>query len=178
MDLFNSSSGSVEYNITMPEITCTPKGNYPSSYESLGNYLADLANDEIGVEEGINNDRIKEYFKEAGINAGPETAWCAAFVNYIYKQTNANTPEGYGQVRVNDWKNMGKATTTPQVGDLVFFDGTDHMGIVVGISGNQVTVIHGNSFNPRRDENNLCSYGDIVKTDRYTKQNLTYRTLF
>jgi hypothetical protein len=95
---------------------------------------------------------------------GIQDSWCAMFVSYVFWKAgmplNIDTSKGFCYCPSGvawfkshaPWKWIGKSST-PEVGDIVFYDwkpGTSesdawHVGIVVAISGSgQVTCIDGN----------------------------------
>lgn len=95
------------------------------------------------------------------------TDWCCFFAGYCYREGNIEDDEsGYASV-TNTWtanlENMGKLKTassgyTPQVGNPVFFNYNGranyattnfvaHVGIVVEVTDDTVTVIAGNEYN-------------------------------
>ena len=95
------------------------------------------------------------------------TDWCCFFAGYCYREGNIEDDEsGYASV-TNTWtanlENMGKLKTAssgynPQVGNPVFFNYNGranysatnfvaHVGIVVEVTDDTVTVIAGNEYN-------------------------------
>lgn len=126
--------------------------------------IISIAKAEIGTCEPTGDDKyIKVYnaLTSAGFNMA--VAWCAIFVTWvIYTAGVAKTIVPYFascDVGMNWFKNKGlfkkaKAwggTYTPQIGDIIFFSGTynqndsTHVGIVTGVSGNNVHTIEGNT---------------------------------
>jgi uncharacterized protein (TIGR02594 family) len=94
----------------------------------------------------LDNLTIVDFLKQAGISdedlLHDETPWCAAFVNYILKNSGLNYAN---TAYVPDWQSWGHETNSPQAGDIYINSQGTHMGIVVSVEGNRVTVISGNS---------------------------------
>lgn len=118
------------------------------------------------------------------------TDWCCFFAGYCYREADINDSEsGYSPV-TNTWtsnlENMGKLKTassgyTPQVGNPVFFnydgranyDATNfvaHMGIVVDVTEDSITVIAGNEYNGETSDWANVSYLNkyTISKDNYT----------
>lgn len=143
-------------------IICTPSGNYAN----LGEYVAALASSNVGKDEHNNPEDIINWLGEAGIPSGNVgTPWCATFVNAMYEQAGYDTPDS---AAVNDWRDYGSSTTNPKVGDIAIFNGMSHMGIVVAVNGDQVTVVSGNS--------NAGGNEGIVSSQTMNKSSFTFRT--
>ena len=91
---------------------------------------------------------------------GNAYAWCAAYVSFCLFQSRANTSAAkntiwrgiYCPTWYNRFKNEGRAHSassnyTPQSGDLVFFKGSGHIGIVRYTKDGRVYTIEGNTSN-------------------------------
>ena len=91
---------------------------------------------------------------------GSSYAWCAAYVSFCLFQSRANTSAAkntiwrgiYCPTWYNRFKNEGRAHAassnyTPQPGDLVFFKGSGHIGIVRYTKNGKVYTIEGNTSN-------------------------------
>lgn len=126
--------------------------------------VVDLACSYIGVSEQNNPDTVTMFLSDVlyggGKNASPSTPWCAAFASYIYTQCGITNPQS---AAVNDWRTWGHETSNPMIGDVAIF-AWSHIGIVVSVNGDSVTVISGN-------------YSDQVKITQEEKSSLTFRTL-
>lgn len=114
-----------------------------------------LAADEIGVNEKQFPDRIIEYIrvtiKEGTAYIGPDTPWCAFFVNYIVSQAGltgtysglARSFENWGRPVV-DWRENAtngdivvlSRTSNPRYGHVGFFAGWTDKGVRL-LGGNQ-----------------------------------------
>ncbi|MDN5931830.1 MAG: CHAP domain-containing protein [Pseudonocardia sp.] len=108
-----------------------------------------VARREIGYREGPNN--ANKYGAAYGMN---NVAWCAIWIWWIFKEAGAGhlihpktayTPTAY------DWhRSRGQASTTPRVGDLVFYDWPpanriQHVGIVEAVEPSAIVTIEGNT---------------------------------
>lgn len=89
-------------------------------------------------------------------------AWCAAFVSAAAAKAgciNVVFPECSCDRMIALYKKAGRwqenDAYTPKIGDIIFYDwqdggsgdnagSSDHVGIVTGVNGNQITVIEGN----------------------------------
>lgn len=96
------------------------------------------------------NARIVQYFADIGHSwvKDDETAWCAAFANWVLKQCNIT---GTGKLNARSFLNVGQVVTTPEVGDIVIFwrvsptgwEGhvgfyiTERNGLIYTLGGNQ-----------------------------------------
>lgn len=116
------------------------------------------------------NSQILKFFTEIGHKwvKTDETAWCAAFVNYIclicnYEKTN--------KLNARSFLKVGWEIKDPKVGDICIFwrdsinSWKGHVGFFVKIEGNKVWVLGGNQSN-------------MVKISAYEKEKvLGYRRL-
>ena len=117
--------------------------------------VLDIARQEIGFQEGKNNDT--KYGKWYGLN---NNAWCAMFVSWCFvqaglgKQVAASGKKGFAScdaglkwfVKKNKLVPIGQA----QAGDIAFFQfdkdaEPDHVGIVVKNNGKYLWCIEGNT---------------------------------
>ena len=76
---------------------------------------------QIGIKEIVgkkHNNEVLKYFKETGNEwvTTDETAWCSAFVNWVAKKSGY---EFTGALNARSWLDIGEATDTPQIGDIV-----------------------------------------------------------
>tara|TARA_R110000868_G_scaffold24557_2_gene96811 strand:+ start:329 stop:1348 length:1020 start_codon:yes stop_codon:yes gene_type:complete len=126
---------------------------------------------EVGQKEivgGKHNPRVLEYHKATTLKASSdEVAWCSSFVNWCMKQ---NGVKGTELANARSFLKWGKATTTPQQGDVVvFWRGSKsgwqgHVAFVVSVSATHVKCLGGNQ-------------GNAVNMTNYPKsQVLGYRT--
>lgn len=107
-----------------------------------------IAASQIGYKE--TGDDWTKYGAWYGMNGNP---WCAMFVSWCANQ--AQIPQGiipklaYVPYIVNFFLQRGRykarGSYTPRKGDIVFFGDSDHVGLVEGVSGNNVITIEGNT---------------------------------
>lgn len=77
---------------------------------------------------------------------------------------NLGAGTGYS---MNYYKNAGRFDKTPKIGDQIFFrysgdSGCDHTGLVVDVSGTEITTIEGNSDNQVRKRTYSRDYSAIL----------------
>lgn len=113
------------------------------------------------VEMPTNSNKVKYntayYGREV---SGGAYAWCMAFVWWVFREAGFNL---YKTASCTAFVNRYKAfapsqivTTSYKPGDIVFFDfggkrkKTEHVGIVVGVVGNTILTIEGNTGTGRR----------------------------
>lgn len=117
-----------------------------------------------GCNCGGPNGEIDAYLLSVGINpSAPAGAkpWCASFVSWVYQSarvqpiTLGQVNGGRGSAAVQHFMDFARAKGVlrsnrwaAQPGDIVLFgDGNDHLGIVIGRTSTQITSIEGNSSN-------------------------------
>ncbi len=111
------------------------------------------------------------------------TDWCCFFAGYCYREGNIEDDESRYASVTNTWtanlQNMGKLKTassgyTPQVGNPVFFNYNGranyaatnfvaHVGIVVEVTDDTVTVIAGNEYNGQ-----TSNWANVSYVNKYT----------
>jgi hypothetical protein len=110
--------------------------------------ILEIALAEVGtIEEGDNLTKYGKFTKADGL------PWCGSFCNWVLAQAGVkvhsvvSTPIG-----AHKFKETSRWHEKPAIGDLAFMDfphdGVDrisHVGIVVGIEGNTITTIEGNT---------------------------------
>lgn len=108
------------------------------------------------------------YGKWYGMDGVP---WCDIFQSWGFAKANALSAIG-GKFALTTahaawFKSKGRWGTTPQIGALVFYDwgggksiaGIDHVELVIGISGGNITTIGGNSSDAvRQRDRSATSY--------------------
>lgn len=79
----------------------------------------------IGITEGSDPDKIKEFHAAAGLTAGPETPWCMSFVQYVLRHDMGLTDAQIGPPTASaaDGLNIGQIVSTPSPGDIVVVPG-------------------------------------------------------
>lgn len=120
--------------------------------------IIEKARSYIGVAEKPNNNVIfnTEYYGHE-VNGG-QYAWCAVFIWYVFHSLKADNlyfggqKTAYCPTLMNWFKQKKRFYTTPEVGDLVFYDFSGakktagHVGIVSKILPNkQILAIEGNT---------------------------------
>lgn len=113
-----------------------------------------IAQGEIGVkEEPKNSNRVKYntwfYGREVQGSAYP---WCCAFICWVFRDTNLVKKTASCSDLVRWFKQNGQFYSTPQEGDLVFYNFhtpsalADHVGIVEAVESNgSIFAIEGNT---------------------------------
>lgn len=125
--------------------------------------VIDVALAQVGQEGG------RPFWSYYGFSERVE--WCACFVHWCMRHTPSASPyypdtanNAYCQTVANNFMAMGqwgdRNFTNLAAGDTIFFDWegdghTDHIGLVIGIDGNKVYTVEGNS-------------GDAVRINSYT----------
>lgn len=110
---------------------------------------------QIGIEEikgSEHNQKVLKYFKAAGFEGvrNDETAWCAAFVNWVLVTNNLKPS---GKLTARSLLGVGTATTEPEQGDIVVLwrekasSWKGHVGIFIREEGNLVYILGGNQSN-------------------------------
>ena len=107
-------------------------------------------------------------------------AWCATFVSFVAAQCDLLdiVPAECGcQRQIELWKKLGRweenDAYVPAMGDILYFDWddngvgnntghSDHVGIVVSVTGNQIKVIEGN-------KNNAVEYRTISVNNKFIR---------
>lgn len=133
--------------------------------------IIEIATAEIGTKENPPNSNHTKYGEWFGLD---EVAWCGIFVSWCYHHAGfplgkIGFSKGFAgcQTAVAHFRKTGEITTTPQPGDIVFFDWNgdkrfDHTGIFVKqINSKYFETIEGNtSFT------NQSNGGEVMKRQR------------
>ena len=146
----------------------TYRDSFPNTHRNTGGNIADLiavAKTQIGYTElststgkPLSKGQDGGYTKYGAWFGAPTTAWCAFFVAWCANQADISTSVipriGNCASLVNWYSQRGryypKSGFTPKAGDLIFFNWSGgstakHIGIVTGVSGNNVYVVEGNT---------------------------------
>lgn len=137
----------------------------------------EIAKSKVGMHEqgGPNQGEIVEWAMKpwSKVKPGSWAEWCAAFVCTCYWEAGSILVKKYGSTNVKTlWKNMQKigvawenygtpSQKMPEPGDLVFFKGLNHVGMVESYDASTKTVhvIEGNSNDQvKRDQRPLEHY--------------------
>lgn len=111
-------------------------------------HAIEIAKAEIGYVETPDN--ITKYGEAMKANGLP---WCGSFCNWVLKEAGVRVHSVVSTVKgAQVFQDSGRWSQTPKLGDLAFMDFPNdsvdrisHVGIVVGIKGNTVTTIEGNT---------------------------------
>lgn len=113
-----------------------------------------IALKEVGVKEVSGdkaNPRILEYHSATSLKAkSDEVAWCAAFVNWCFRQAGLS---GTNAANAKSFLNWGVLALTPRPGDVcVFYRGdpkgaSGHVGFYAGQTDTHILVLGGNQGN-------------------------------
>ena len=133
--------------------------------------IVEVAGKEVGSGEVPLNSNKSKYGKWFGFDG---VAWCGMFVSWCYAQAELPLPnigfsKGFAgcQTAVAYFKKNNKITTTPEPGDIVFFDWNadgrfDHTGIFVKwIGDTRFETIEGNT-----SLLNQSNGGQVMRRDR------------
>ena len=108
------------------------------------------------------------YYKMTGINVQGQ-AWCDTFVDTVFihvfgvdiAKKLLGGFSAYTPTSANYFKNMGRWHTSPQPGDVIFFENTTriyHTGYVYEVTGSKVRTVEGNTSTTNNvvEENGGC----------------------
>ncbi len=128
--------------------------NLSTSFNSLVSNFCSIAKGEVGIQDPQENDNTK-YGVWYGSNGIP---WCAIFASWCANQAGILTEANNAPVprvkkassvdTMRTWYSNNNRLVTAnvsadvKVGDLAFFE--SHVGIVVSVSGNTITLVEGN----------------------------------
>lgn len=100
---------------------------------------------------------IKKAYDSIGKNAKDfnfQTEWCALFIDWLFGDNTPFTGVSHYSctAQMNYWKSNGcweNGTTGITPGDIIYYDwdtsgDCDHVGIVVNVQGDTITVVEGN----------------------------------
>ncbi len=119
-----------------------------------GQKVIEIAKLEVGAVEDPPNSNQTAYNSWFGL---PNVMWCGIFVSWCYAKAGfplgkIGFAKGFAgcQTAVAHFRKTGEITTTPQAGDIVFFDWNgdgrfDHVGIYHYDKGNEFVTIEGNT---------------------------------
>jgi len=120
----------------------------------LNDLILLIATSQIGIREDNDEDRILSYFHEIGHKwvKTDDTAWCAAFVNWVLKEAHV---DGTGKLNARSFLDLGKDISLRKAdeGDLVVFwrqskeSAKGHVGFFIGEDGKDIYVLGGNQGN-------------------------------
>lgn len=127
------------------------------------------------------NTIITKAYNAIGKNAKDfnfQTEWCALFIDWLFGDDTPFTGnEHYSCTsQMNLWKSIGcweNGTSCIAVGDIIYYDwdssgDCDHVGIVVQVQGDSITVIEGNFGNGNWQSNHVA-YRTITHSYAYVR---------
>lgn len=134
--------------------------------------ILEIANAEVGYLEKATREQLGEKTANAGTNNytkyaeemdalkvynGPKQgyAWCNVFIDWcFYKALGIDRTRalliGFSAGCTQDYnyfKSKGQIVNDPQIGDLVFFGNTSHIGIIEKVDNERIYTIEGNTSN-------------------------------
>ena len=110
-----------------------------------------LALSQVGITESPAGSNKTKYGVWYGMNGQP---WCDIFISWLAEFSGCASIIGkfaYTPSHANFFKKLGRWHTTPQVGDIVFFDFPDsvmriqHVGLVIGVESGYIWTVEGNT---------------------------------
>jgi hypothetical protein len=126
---------------------------------SMGQFLSNAAREVGYTEEGGNRNK---FATEAGHQNGQ--AWCATFVVAMAHRAGIKLPSesAFTPTMADGFKKVNQWSTTPQAGDVVFFDFPNdskhriqHVGIVEKVNGDgSIVTIEGNTSSGAGSQDN------------------------
>ena len=135
------------------------------------------APDSMEIPLGSNRTKYNDWFYN---RAGAEAPWCAIFVSWcadqcglidsgLYRKDAGVTTtfsymtkeNGFASYSWREVKQLGGGSYSAVPGDLFFFEGMGHIGIVTNVSETSIEVTHGNS-----SEDNVMA--SLMSADGYT----------
>jgi len=134
--------------------------------------IIDIAKKEIGTKESppdSNNVKYNTWYYGHPVS-GSQYPWCATFVSWLFKAEQGLCKKTASCVDMLDWfEKRGQVVKNPQAGDIVFFKystnnrRTNHVGLVVSVSGNCINTIEGNTSTTSQDNG-----GCVMQRNRYS----------
>lgn len=115
--------------------------------------IIDRARGEIGVTEyppNSNDVKYNSWFYGRAVS-GSAYPWCCAFISWLFRDTELVKKTASCQDLLQWFEARGQIVTKAQAGDLVFFKystnnrRTNHIGLVIGVKGNMIATIEGNT---------------------------------
>lgn len=109
---------------------------------------------EVGVTEypaNSNSVKYNQWFYGKPV-AGASYPWCCAFISWLFKENRDLCKRTASCQDLLGWfEKQGQIVKDPQAGDIVFFKystnnrRTNHVGLVVGVNGKQISTVEGNT---------------------------------
>lgn len=137
-----------------------------------------LALSQYGIKEIVgekDNPEIIKFFESLGFDGSKlkdETAWCAAFANWVLKESCYNYT---GKLNARSFLKLGEEIDKPELGDIVVFwrvkknDWRGHVGFYINEDSDSVYCLGGNQSNSVNirpyDKNRVLGYRKIDKPE-------------
>lgn len=131
------------------------QGGASKNSTSLRTKLIQIALAEVGTHEtGINECKYNDWYYGSHVS-GSAYPWCAVFVSWCANKAGmldkfipktASCTTGMEWYSSKGWYKK-RGSYTPQAGDVIYFGGGSHTGIVKSCDGSTVHTIEGNSSN-------------------------------
>jgi hypothetical protein len=131
--------------------------------ERYGSTIVDVALSQVGQKEfpaGSNQgdlpiSMVNTYIRSIGMQPGPESYWCAAFVYWVYSQLGLQNLVPKQPYTPSMWNNLNPnqrilAVGAPDVqpGDIIFYEKKGiicHVGIVTKVNATTLDTVEGNT---------------------------------
>lgn len=133
--------------------------------------VIDIAKKELGVKESppnSNNVKYNTWFYGHEVS-GSAYPWCCTFISWLFKAEQGLCKKTASCLELLEWfEQRGQIVKIPQAGDIVFFKyktnnrRTNHVGLVVSVSGNVINTIEGNTSTTNQDNG-----GCVMQRNRY-----------
>lgn len=136
--------------------------------------IIDIAKKELGVKESppnSNNVKYNTWFYGHEVS-GASYPWCCAFISWLFKAEQGLCKKTASCENLLSWfESRGQIVKKPEAGDIVFFKystnarRTNHVGLVVSVSGNCINTIEGNTSNSAKGSQD--NGGMVAQRNRY-----------
>ena len=122
----------------------------------MNSQILNTALSQYGIKEikgSKDNPEILKYFNSIGFDGSAlkdETAWCAAFANWVCKTSGV---EYSGKLNARSFIKIGQEVSTPEIGDLVILwrqspsSWKGHVGFFIRETKEHIYVLGGNQSN-------------------------------
>lgn len=150
--------------------------------------LLQIAEAEVGYTEKSSNSQLDDpkanpgssnytkYGAWYGLN-GPGAPWCAMFVTWCCAKAGIGTDVVPKTASVSDLTSFArshncllmKGKGTPEPGDIILYGsgGSEHTGLVYGVSGNNVITIEGNTSSGNNADGGCCKKKSVSMTNSW-----------
>lgn len=141
--------------------------------------IINLAKNEVGTMEkpaNSNNVKYNTWYYGKSVS-GDSYPWCAVFISWLFRNTNLVKKTASCMDMAQWFKDNGRWSKAPSVGDIVFFKfgtnnrWTNHVGLVIGVNNNSILTIEGNTSTSSDDNG-----GKVMQRSRNLKNVVGYGT--